>query len=164
MKRLVALALAAGLIASLGACAGDDKAMPQRSGAATPAAAMPAKPVDPASLYARLGQRPGIEAVMTEFVARMAKDRRVGKRFAKTDAKALIAKLTDQLCEGTGGPCKYAGKDMKAAHAGMKIANAEWNITVAHMMGAMRAKQVGRKEQQEVRTALGTMRKDIVGQ
>lgn len=174
MKRLVSLTIAVGLVAALGACAGEEKpsvpgapaqATQHKGGATTPvAAAQPAMPVDPKSLYARLGQRAGIEAVMTEFVNRMAKDRRVNKRFAKTDATKLIASLTDQLCEGTGGPCKYAGKDMKAAHAGMKITNREWNITVAHLAGAMRANKVGRKEQGEVLRALGPMKKDIVGQ
>lgn len=174
MNRLVSLALALGFVGSLGACAGDAKRMipgspatsvPHRAGGPIAAAAPPAAPaVNPQSLYARLGQRPGIEAVMTDFVGRMAKDRRVNRGFANTDARAFIAKLTDQLCEASGGPCRYTGKDMKTAHAGQKITNAQWNITVAHMRAAMRAKRVGRKEQQEVLAALGPMRNDIVGQ
>ncbi|HEY7608220.1 MAG TPA: group 1 truncated hemoglobin [Alphaproteobacteria bacterium] len=175
MKRLVSLALGAGMIVSLAACAGQEKpSFPGKPattidtrGHAPAAAAGPgpaAKPVDPNSLYARLGQRPAIEAVMTDFVNRMAKDRRVNKRFAKTDAKVFIAKLTDQLCEASGGPCKYAGKDMKTAHAGMKITNREWNITVGHIAGAMRAKKVPRREQREVLAVLGPMKGDIVGQ
>lgn len=174
MQRLVSLALAAGLIAALSACAGQEKpSFPGAPATSVPlrgqplAAAGPgpgAQPVNPASLYARLGQRPGIEAVMTDFVGRAAKDPRLAPRFAKTDAKALIAKLTDQVCAATGGPCRYTGKDMKTAHAGMKITNREWNITGAHMMAAMRAKRVPRKEQQEVMTLLGSMKADIVGQ
>jgi len=173
MKRLVSLALGAGLIAALAACAGQDKpsfpgeparAVDTRGRVATAVGGPSARPVDPNSLYARLGQRPGIEAVMTDFVTRAATDRRIGKRFEKTDAKALIAKLTDQLCEATGGPCKYTGKDMKTAHAGMKITNREWNITGGHIVAAMRAKKVGAKEQKEVMAALGPMQKDIVGQ
>ena len=46
----------------------------------------------------------------------------------------------------------------------MKITNREWNITGAHIVAAMRAKRVGRKEQQEVMAALGAMKGDIVGQ
>lgn len=174
MNRLVSMALATGLVAALGACAGQDKpsfpgtpvkAMPHRGGAATPVAQpVSGKPVDPASLYARLGQRAGIEAVMTDFVGRMAKDRRVNKRFANTDAKAFIAKLTDQLCQASGGPCNYAGKDMKTAHAGMKITNREWNITVFHLRQAMRAKGVGGPAQRQVIAALAPMKNDIVGQ
>ncbi len=174
MLRLVSLALAVGLVGGLGACAESGKptipgtpatSIPHRAGGPMAAAAPPAAPaVDPQSLYARLGQRAGIEAVMTDFVGRAAKDRRISKRFANTDAKALIAKLTDQLCQASGGPCRYTGKDMKAAHAGMKISNREWNVTVAHIAAAMRAKKVGRREQREVLAALGPMKGDIVGQ
>lgn len=174
MHRLVSLALGVGLIAALSACSGTEKpSFPGSPAQSVPLRGQPiatagpgpaAKPVDPASLYARLGQRPGIEAVMTDFVGRAAKDRRIAKRFEKTDAKALIAKLTDQVCEASGGPCKYTGKNMKAAHAGMKITNREWNITGAHMTAAMRAKKVGRKEQGEVMRMLGSMKGDIVGQ
>jgi hemoglobin len=173
MKRLVSLALGVGLIAALSAC-GPEKpsfpgqpvtSVPLKGGQAT-AVPMPqaAKPVDPKSLYARLGQRAGIETVMTDFVVAAARDRRLAPRFAKTDATALVAKLTDQLCEASGGPCKYGGKSMKAAHAGMKITDREWNITGAHLLAAMRKNKVGRKEQQEVMAALGPMKKDIVGQ
>lgn len=174
MKRLVSLALGAGLILSLAACAGQEKpsfpGQPARTidtrghPPAVAAGPGPVKPVDPSSLYARLGQRAGIEAVMTDFVGRAARDRRVNKRFANTNAPAFIAKLTDQVCEATGGPCKYTGKDMRTAHAGMKITNREWNITGAHMVAAMRAKRVPRKEQQEVMRLLGSMKGDIVGQ
>lgn len=175
MHRFVSLALGVGLLAALSACAGQE--LPKFPGqpatyhdtrghgpraAAGPGPA--AKPVDSTSLYARLGQRPGIEAVMSEFVARAARDRRLAKRFAKTDPKALIAKLTEQMCEATGGPCKYTGKDMKTAHAGMKVTNREWNITGAHMLAAMRAKKVPRKEQAEVMKMLGSMKGDIIGQ
>lgn len=160
MNRLVSLLCALGMAATLGACQSMNKPMQPAQPAAQPAA----KPVDPASLYARLGQRAGIEAVSTDFVGRMAKDRRVNKRFANTNANAFIASLTDQICEASGGPCVYKGKDMKAAHAGMKISNREWNITVAHLQAAMRAKKVKMKEQREVLALLGPMKGDIVGQ
>lgn len=172
MNRLVSLALGAGLIASLAACGPDKPSFPgepartidtRGRGPAVASAPGPVR-VDPASLYARLGGRPAIEAVMTDFVGRAARDRRTAPRFAKTDAKALIAKLTDQLCEASGGPCKYTGKNMKVAHTGMKITEAEWNITGGHIQAAMRAKRVPRKEQQEVMTLLGSMKGDIVGQ
>jgi hemoglobin len=172
MKRLVSLALGAGLIAALAACAGQDKprfpgeparAIDTRGRVAVAVGAPSPAQVDPISLYARLGQRAGIEAVMTDFVDRVVKDRRVNRRFAKTDGKALIAKLTDQLCQASGGPCKYAGKDMRTAHRGMRITAREWNITGGHVVAAMKAKNVGAQEQKEVMAILGPMRRDIVG-
>jgi hemoglobin len=176
MNRLIKLALATGLLAALGACAETREAQERLGIPGKPATAVShrgiqaaavsqpsVRPVDPNSLYARLGNRAGIEAVVTDFTNRMGNDRRVNRRFANTNAQAFIAKLTDQICQAAGGPCVYTGKDMRAAHAGMKITNAEWNITVAHLRAAMRAKGVKPKEQGEVVALLAPMKNDIVG-
>src|SRR6188474_1616033 len=80
----------------------------------------------PKSLYDRLGGRTAIVAVVDDFVANCAGDTRINKFFAATAAdKNRLAtfktNLVDQICEASGGPCKYTGKDMKSAHAGMGI-------------------------------------------
>ena len=177
MKRLNLLALGAGLLAVLGACSGQDKpvvpvppipgqpaqALPHRGGAASPIMKpQAAMPVDPNSLYARLGQRPGIEAVATDFTNRMAKDRRVNKRFANTNAQVFIAKLTDQICQASGGPCTYAGKDMKAAHAGMGITEADWVVLLEHSTAMLNHLQVPAREQEEILGFFATLKDDIV--
>jgi hemoglobin len=178
MNRLISLALAAAVLAALGACAQTQEAQERLGIPGKPAAAVShrgiqgtassqpsaVRPVDPNSLYSRLGQRAAIEAVVTDFTNRVAKDRRINKRFANTNAQAFIAKLTDQICQASGGPCTYTGKDMRTAHAGMKITNREWNITVAHLSAAMRAKGVKPREQRELLAMLGPMKGDIVGQ
>ncbi len=33
--------------------------------------------------------------------------------------------LVEQVCAGTGGPCRYTGDDMKSAHAHLKICEAD---------------------------------------
>ena len=175
MNRLVSLAFAAGLLAALGACAESRQVQQSLGIPGQPATSVShrgptstgqpsARLTDPNSLYARVGQRAGIEAVVTDFTNRMAKDRRVNKRFANTKPEVFIASLTDQICQASGGPCLYKGKDMKTAHAGMKITNREWNIAVAHLRAAMRAKGVKPKEQGEVIAMVGPMKNDIVGQ
>jgi Bacterial-like globin len=65
-------------------------------------------------LYDRLGGQKAIVAVVDDFVARVAADKRINSFFAKTaaDPKQLAAfkqKLVDQICEASGGPCKYKG-------------------------------------------------------
>src|SRR5207244_417515 len=73
------------------------------------------------ALYKSLGGKKAIVAVVDEFVGRVAGDSRINSFFKATasDPKKLAAfkgKLVDQICEAAGGPCKYKGKDMKAAH------------------------------------------------
>src|SRR5258707_6803391 len=74
------------------------------------------------SLYARLGGKKAITAVVDEFVGRVAADTKINRYFASAaaDPKRLASfkiKLADQICHASGRPCQYTGADMKTAHA-----------------------------------------------
>src|SRR5712691_13288077 len=73
------------------------------------------------SLYDRLGGKPAITAVVDDFIGNVAGDTRINQRFANADIPRLKTRLADQVCEATGGPCKYTGASMRDAHTGMKI-------------------------------------------
>src|SRR6185312_6788665 len=65
------------------------------------------------SLYDRLGGQDAIKAVVKDFVEEnVAKDPRINARFANSDIPHLEQMLTEQICQASGGPCKYSGKDM----------------------------------------------------
>lgn len=137
-------------LATLAACGGKAKTD------TTPAA-------QGASLYDRLGKKDAITAVVKDFVEeRVAKDARVNAFFAKTDIPALEAKLVEQLCEATGGPCKYTGKDMKTTHAGMGVKESDWAATVEDLKASLNHFKVPQKEQDELIAKLATMHDDIV--
>jgi hemoglobin len=76
----------------------------------------------------------------------------------------LKTNLADQICEATGGPCAYLGRDMKAVHQGMRITDAEWNATVEALVKALDKHKVGDKEKGELLALLGPMKRDIVDQ
>jgi hemoglobin len=119
------------------------------------------------SLYERLGQKKAITAVVDEFVGRVAADKRINGFFSATasDPKRLAtfkANLADQICEASGGPCKYKGKDMKTAHMGMGISGADFNALVEDLVGALDKFKVGQHEKDQLLGALGPMKKDIV--
>lgn len=119
------------------------------------------------TLYQRLGGRESIKGVVDDFVANVVADPRVNSRF-KGLQPAAVAKLqtnlADQICDATGGPCAYLGRDMKVAHAGLRITDAEWSATVEGLVKSLNKFKVGAKEQQELLAILGPMKKDIVGQ
>ena len=122
------------------------------------------KPTDPnASLYDRLGKKEAITAVVDDFVANVAADAQINSFFAKTDIPHLKAMLVEQICQATGGPCQYSGKDMKTAHEGMNITEAQFNALVGDLKKSLDKFKVGAKEQNELLTALGGMKGDIVG-
>ena len=72
--------------------------------------------------------------------------------------------LADQICDATGGPCSYLGRDMKTAHKGMKISEAEWNATVENLVKALDKNNVGARSKSELLGALAPMKAEIVGQ
>jgi hemoglobin len=121
----------------------------------------------PPTLYKRLGGREGIALVVGDFVTTMAGDSRVNARFKDMkgpDVEKLKSNLSDQICDATGGPCSYLGRDMKTTHKGMKITDAEWNATVENLTKALAKNSVPAKDQSELLGLLGPMKADIVGQ
>jgi hemoglobin len=72
--------------------------------------------------------------------------------------------LTEQICAGTGGPCKYSGKNMKEAHTGMKITEDEFTALVEDLKKSLDKFKVPASEQQDLIGVLGPMKPDIVGQ
>jgi hemoglobin len=114
------------------------------------------------SLYERLGGKDAITAVVDDFVGRVAADKRINGFFAKANVPRLKMMLVDQICEATGGPCKYTGRDMKAAHKGMGITNADFDALVGDLIATLDKFKVGEREKQELLAALAPMRKDIV--
>ena len=119
------------------------------------------------TLYQRLGERKAIVAVVDDFVANCAADTRINKFFAATakDPARLAAfktNLVDQICEASGGPCKYKGKDMKTAHVGMGISNADFDALVEDLVKTLNKFKVAEADQKQLLGVLGPMRPQIV--
>ena len=147
---VVAVVMGLGLVSSMGGCASTSE---------------PTQAEQP-SLYKRLGGREGIALVVDDFVKNMAADPRVNARFKDmkpADVEKLKSNIADQICDATGGPCSYLGRDMKTVHTGMKISEAEWNATVENLGKALDKHNVAAKEKQELVAAIAPMKGDIVG-
>jgi hemoglobin len=114
------------------------------------------------SLYERLGGKAAITAVVDEFVARVAADTRINQFFANTDIPKLKMHLVNQICEASGGPCKYTGRSMKEAHEGMGVSAGDFNALVEDLVAALDKFKVGEKEKSELLSMLGPMQGDIV--
>lgn len=114
------------------------------------------------SLYERLGQIDAITAVVDDFVARCAADARINAKFARTDVPRLKKMLVDQVCEASGGPCTYTGRDMRTTHDGMGITGGEFDALVGDLIATLDSLGVGSAEKDELLGVLGPMRSDIV--
>lgn len=123
-------------------------------------AEMPAK-----SLYQRLGGYDAIAAVTDDFIGRLATDKMLGRFFvghSEDSLKKVRQLVVDQLCAAAGGPCIYLGRDMKTAHKGMGISEAEWNAAAAHLVATLDKFKVPEAEKSELLAAVSSFKKDIV--
>ena len=112
----------------------------------TPRADSPATSGDP-TLYERLGGYDAIAAVVDELLARME-----GK-FAgySTDSRMRVRQhIIDLMCQETGGPCYYAGRDLETAHAGLEITGEQWDDFVQVFVETLDAFEVPDAHQAEL--------------
>jgi len=117
----------------------------------------------PVSLYDRLGGKAAIIAVVDQLVDNVESDKRINGFFATTDRGPFKAKLVDQICAASGGPCRYAGKDMRTAHAGRHITDADFDALVEDLVAALDHFNVPAREKTDLLGLLAPMRKDLVG-
>ena len=115
-----------------------------------------------ATLYERLGGVDAITAVVESFVGRCAGDDRINRKFERTDVPRLKKMLVDQVCEAAGGPCTYGGRDMRAAHKGMRVTAGEFDALVEDLVATLDEFRVPEAEKNELLGVLGSMRGDIV--
>jgi hemoglobin len=122
----------------------------------------------PKSLYDRLGGVYSIATVVDDFIERLLVDDTLNANPAIKEARARVPKaglkfhVTTLVCEVTGGPCKYAGRTMKDAHAHLNINEAQWDAMVADFRKTLDKFKVPAKEQEELIVIVGTTKKDIV--
>jgi hemoglobin len=114
------------------------------------------------TLYERLGGQDAIVAVVDAFIARCAADARINGKFARTDMPRLRANLIDQVCEATGGPCSYTGRDMRTTHDGMGVTAGEFDALVEDLVATLDQFGVPEAEKGELLGTLAPMRSAIV--
>lgn len=134
------------------------------------------------SLYDRLGGDAGVKAIVDDFVTRALADPRVNferkgvtkggislhrgqsVEWKPTDADIQQFKkhLVQFLSLSTGGPSFYDGKEMKQAHTGMHISNAEFDASVGDLKATLDKVQIPDKEQRELLAIIESTRTQIV--
>lgn len=124
----------------------------------------PAKP----PLYERLGGLYGISAVVDSFIEKLAVNPTLNANPAIEAARkperlpGLKVHVSTLVCEVTGGPCKYSGRDMKSAHASLHISEKDWDAMVADFKKTLDEFKVPSGEQEELIGIVATTKPDIV--
>jgi hemoglobin len=108
-----------------------------------------------------------VEAVAGGLVDRILEDARVNTWFAHTAASpantaAYKAKLSEFICQASGGPCKYTGRDMVAAHRGRAVTSDAFDAVVQDLVSVLETLHVPEKEKGDLLRLLGPLKRSIV--
>lgn len=120
------------------------------------------------SLYDRLGGLAPISVVVNDFLDLMVPDPQLNKNPALAEARKHVPapylkfQVTAQVCEATGGPCKYTGRTMKASHAHLNITEKEWDRGVTLFKQVLAKHKVPDREQKELLDIFNSTKADIV--
>ncbi len=114
------------------------------------------------SLYDRLGGGEAIKAIAAEAVENHLRNPAVQARFLKVDPEDLKRLAAEFFAAGTGGPEVYTGRDMRSAHEGMNVSEAEFLAVIDDIMAALEKQGVGDREKSEVLTILYGMKGEII--
>jgi hemoglobin len=114
------------------------------------------------TLYERIGGEAKLRAAVNEFTLIIQADDRINFTFADTDLTKFKQLLFEQLCALSEGPCKYSGRDMRAAHAKLNITNAQFNALAEDLYTALDRVRVPYRLQNKLMALLAPMQRDIV--
>ncbi|HWQ39849.1 MAG TPA: group 1 truncated hemoglobin [Burkholderiales bacterium] len=120
------------------------------------------------SLYERLGGVYAIATVVDDFIERLLVNETLNANPRINEARHRVPKaglkyqVTSLVCQVTGGPCVYAGRDMRTAHAHLNIGEREWQALVTDFVKTLDHFKVPKAEQQELLAIVGSTKPEIV--
>jgi hemoglobin len=85
------------------------------------------------SLFERIGGEAAVNAAVDLFYRKVLSDQRISHYFDTVDMDGQRAKQKAFLTFAFGGPNAYTGKDMRAAHAKLKLTQADFDAVMENL-------------------------------
>jgi hemoglobin len=120
------------------------------------------------SLYERLGGANAIAMVVDRFSDEIVRNPKlnVNPALKEWNGSGQLSGLkfmrTLWICEATGGPFRYTGKDMGEAHKDLHITSEEFDEVGAEIANALDHFKVPEREKQEVLAAIVARKTEVV--
>ncbi len=114
------------------------------------------------SLFVRLGGNEGIQSIANDLVDFHVANTSINSRFVDSDLPALKKTAAEFFIAGTGGEDVYKGKDLRTAHRGMNVSEAEFMAALDDGLDALEKNNVGQREKEEVLYILYSMRAEVM--
>lgn len=115
------------------------------------------------AFYDALGGKAGVRKISEQLLIVVRADSRIKAQFVDIDEERFLDKLSEQICELSGGPCQYSGKSMEVIHDGMKVTVAQFNALAEDLQQVMTQQAIPNSIQNRLIAKLAPMQRAIVG-
>lgn len=114
------------------------------------------------SLFEQLGGEAAVDAAVDSFYRKVLADDRISHFFDTVDMDRQRAKQKAFLTYAFGGPNKYTGKDMRAAHASMKLTDEHFDAVVENLAATLKELGVADALIAQVATIASSVKNDVL--
>lgn len=114
------------------------------------------------TLFERVGGRPYLTAIVDDFVVRVDAEPRLKRFFMPIDRQAFQARLLNQLCEASGGPCKAAGREAQNTLLGVGMTQADFDAMVEKFGITLEKFKVVDNDKRDLLALLSPLRREFV--
>jgi len=114
------------------------------------------------SLYARIGEKAAIRAVVDELYRSILDDVELLPFFDGVDLEALKASQVQFISHALGGPEAYTGRDMETAHVHLNLTSRHFDLVAGHLVGALTTLNVHEEMIAEVVSTVAPLRDQII--
>jgi len=114
------------------------------------------------TLFESMGGEPALRTALDHFADIVVADDRINFTFAEANMAKFKQLLFEQLCNLSGGPCKYTGRDMRTSHAKLNINNAEFNALAEDLYISLGQAGIPYRLQNKLMALLAPMQHEIV--
>jgi hemoglobin len=114
------------------------------------------------TIYAAIGGRAAVTAAVDGLYGRLLADPELGPLFPNGVGARHRAYVVTVLGEALGGPERYRGPDLVAAHRGLGITNAQFDRTAGHLDDTLTELGVPRHLADQIIAIVASLRPAVV--
>ena len=114
------------------------------------------------TLYEKFGGHDGIAQVVESFYETVLVHPDVAPFFAETNMKKQKEHQTNFVSFCLGGPNKYSGRNMREAHAHMKLTDKEFNVIAELLAAALKKHGASSEDIDSVLKVVATTHDDVL--
>lgn len=114
------------------------------------------------SLYQKLGGKAALEAVVDAFYVKVLADKRIKDIFADVNMDKQAKRQKAFLAAAFGGPVAWTGKDMRKAHADLKLTEEHFNAVAENLQKTLEDFKVKKELIDQVMAIAGSVKNDVL--